>query len=232
MDKADPRHQVPSLKHLTSKLLPAKITKTQAHLMARLKKADKVCATIDLWSSRQMRSYFGVTGHFIVDWALESVMLGCIRFRGSHTADAIAEQFSTTAATYDLNDKISHIVTDNAANMLKAFSLPGFETTVTNETLSDDDDDEDDDVTTVVSDDSLFEYVNDHISCFAHTLQLVIKDGFQQAGTINKVLAKASAVVSHVRKYIHATEMLENYKRLQTDNATQWNSQLAMVRSR
>ena len=231
MDKADPRYQVPSRKHLTSKLLPAKITKTQADLMARLKKADKVCATIDLWSSRQMRSYFGVTGHFIVDWALESVMLGCIRFRGSHTADAIAEQFSTTAATYDLNDKISHIVTDNAANMLKAFSLPGFETTVTNETLSDDDDDEDDDVTTAVSDDSLFEYVNDHISCFAHTLQLVIKDGFQQAGTINKVLAKASAVVSHVRKYIHATEMLENYKCLQTANATRWNSQLAMVRS-
>ena len=108
MDKADPRYQLPSRKHLTSKLLPAKITKTQADLMARLKKADKVCATIDLWSSMQMRSYFGVTGHFIVDWALESVMLGCIRFRGSHTADAIAEQFSTTAATYDLNDKISH----------------------------------------------------------------------------------------------------------------------------
>ena len=133
-------------------------------------------------------------------------------------------QFSTTAATYDLNDMISHIVTDNAANMLKAFSLPGFETTVTNETWSDDDDDEDDDVTTAVSDDSLFEYV-------AHTLQLVIKDGFQQAGTINKVLVKASAVVSHVRKSMHATEMLENYKRLQTANATQWNLQLAMVRS-
>ena len=140
-------------------------------------------------------------------------------------------QFSTTAATYDLNDKISHIVTDNAANMFKEFSLPGFETTVTNETWSDDDDDEDDDLTTAVSDDSLFEYVNDHISCFAHTLQLVIKDGFQQAGTINKVLVKASAVVSHVRKSIHATEMLENYKRLQTANATQWNLQLAIVRS-
>ena len=92
------------------------------------------------------------------------------------------------------------------------------------------DDDEADD-TTPVSDDGLFDYVNEHVSCFAHTLQLVIKDGFKQAAGIDKVLAKTSAIVTHVRKSIHASEILECEKRLQSANATRWSSQLAMVRS-
>ena len=60
-----------------------------------------------------------------VDWALQSVILACTRFHGSHTADAIAEQLDRTTATFDLLNKISYIVTDNAVNMLKAVSLPG-----------------------------------------------------------------------------------------------------------
>jgi len=79
MNKADPHYQVPSWKHLTSKLLPAKITNVQHDLISRLKKAD-VCATTYLWSSRQMGSYYGVSGNFIVDWVLEYVMLACTRF--------------------------------------------------------------------------------------------------------------------------------------------------------
>ena len=119
----DPRYQVPSRKHLTSKLLPLKTSDVQKdlRLIARLKQADKICATIDLWSSRQMRSYYGVTGHFILDWTLHSVMLACSRFRGSHTAEANAEQFKNTTAIFGISNKISHIVTDNASNMIKAF---------------------------------------------------------------------------------------------------------------
>ena len=62
-------------------------------------------------------------------------------------------------------------------------------------------------------------YVNEHVSCFAYTLQLVIKDGFKQAG-INKVLTKTSAIMMHVRKSIHASELLEREKHLQSANAT------------
>lgn len=48
-----------------------------------------------------------------------------------------------------------------------------------------------------------------HVPCFAHVLQLVIKDGFKQAASINKALYKASSIVSHVRKSIHSSEILE-----------------------
>ncbi|KAK2160113.1 hypothetical protein LSH36_140g05001 [Paralvinella palmiformis] len=158
-------------------------------------------------------------------------MLACTRFHGSHTADAIAKQFATTSATFDLTNKVSRIVKNNATNKLKAFSQPGFEAVddASQSTSEDSCNDDDDGVATTASDDALFDYVNEHVSCFAHTLQLVIKDCLKQAAAINKVLATASAIVSHVRKSIHATDMLEDHTRLQTANATRWNSQMAMA---
>ncbi len=41
----------------------------------------------------------------------------------------------------------------------------------------------------------------------------------------------ASAIVSHVRNSIHATEVLESEKRLQTSTVTRLNSQLRMILS-
>ena len=55
-------------------------------------------------------------------------------------------------------------------------------------------------------------YLPEHDSCFIHTLQLVVKDGFKQAGMINKVLAKTANIVSYVRRSIHANDILEGGK--------------------
>ena len=78
-------------------------------------------------------------------------------------------------------------------------------------------------------DKGLDDHLNQQIPCFAHTLRLVIKDGFKSAAKINKVLSKASSIVAHVRKS-HASELLESEKRLQAANAPRWNSQLTMIR--
>ena len=42
--------------------------------------------------------------------------------------------------------------------------------------------------------------MNEQVSCFAHTLQLLIKNGFKLAAGINNVLAKTTIIVMHVRK--------------------------------
>ena len=49
-----------------------------------------------------------------------------------------------------------------------------------------------------------------HVPCFTHTLQLAIKDGFKQAPNINKVMKKATAIVSYVHKSISASEALKS----------------------
>ena len=125
-------------------------------------------------------------------------------------------------------------LTINASNMMKAFSLPGFENSSTvTENTSDDESDEEDTLTPESPDSDLYEQLthNEHITCFAHTLQLVIKDGFKKAGQINKVLSKAASLVAHVRKSNLSSDILESEKRLQAANATRWNSELRMIRS-
>ena len=115
----------------------------------------------------------------------------------------VTEQFERTTATIDLTIKISYIFTDNVANMLKAFSLPGFEVMAVPDTISGDSSDGDDDdgnaIPTVVLDSSLLDNVSEHVSCFAYTLELV-KDGFKHAAAISKVLAKTAAIVFHMCK--------------------------------
>ena len=104
--------------------------------------------------------------------------------------------------------------------MIKAFSLPGFEKLSENDLGKDEteedemeedemDDDElvddgmVDDCDARSSSEQLYKEIDQtchHVRCFAHTLQLVIKDGFKHVGSISKVLGKAIAIVSHVKK--------------------------------
>ena len=86
-EQLDPRFQMPSRKYLSSKPLHETSFEIQINLKLRLKKAQSVCLTIDLWSNRQMKGFLGITGHFIVDWTLKSVMIACKRFTGKHTSE-------------------------------------------------------------------------------------------------------------------------------------------------
>lgn len=240
MHAAEPRFKVPSRGHVTDVLLPNKYKKLQDVLMEHLKQAENVCLTADIWSSRQMHGYIGMTCHYIHDWTLKSALLACSHFPGRHTGENIRQQYEEIVACYDITSKVLTIVTDNAANMTKAFSLPEFNIQPTAEDLeiceaqsdtaeaSTSEEPESDIEDEDQESDKCF--INRE-GCFAHTLQLVVKDGFQAAGALKKVLAKASSIVNHVRKSCIATEILSGELRLQACNLTRWNSQIKMVRS-
>ena len=139
---------------------------------------------------------------------MQSVMLACSHFHGSHTGDAIAEEYERVVASFHLTQKLSFVITDSASNMIKAFSLPGFEEDaecLEDEVESDESEEEQEDNYQGNIGTDVYSELNQHISCFAHVLQLVIKDGFKQASSINKVLSKVSTIVKHVRKSVKAT---------------------------
>ena len=240
MEAANDSYQVPSRKYLSSKMLPERSANLKQAVIVQLQNTSVVCVTVDLWTNRQLRSYFGITAHFIPnsDLCLKSAMLACCRFRGSHTADAIMEQFQKTTAEFGIISKLSFIVTDSASNMLKAFSLPGFDK-VTEKTDSEEEEDSDDDSLDdgLVDDWNVKQFYDElsticeHVPCFAHTIQLVIKDGFKEAGNITKVLSKVSTIVSYAKRSTTAADLLECEKKLKTANTTRWNSQLQMIRS-
>ena len=127
------------------------------------------------------------------------------------------QQYTEVMESFGITSKISAIITDNASNM--------------NASDSDGDSDTDDDDDDVEHVDVEVPELPQQSSCFAHTVQLLVKDGFKVATQTNKVLAKASTTVNHVRKSTVATELLEGENKLQAANATRWNSQLKMVHS-
>ena len=87
--KAQPAFTMPSRKYLSTKLLPEKTAQLHSRISDRLKNVHSICLTVDIWSSRGMRAYIGITAHYILDYKLQSVMLACKRCKGSHTAENI-----------------------------------------------------------------------------------------------------------------------------------------------
>ena len=160
-------------------------------------------------------------------------MDACHRFSGRHSACNIYDKFQEIIALFEIRNKISAIITDNAYNMVNAFSLPGFDTLQQESDQSDSEEDIDN------SGDPFFDLEVDLLalllpirkSCFAHTLQLVVKDGLNNADIFSKVISKVSTIVSHVRKSTNATDTLIGENRLQSSVPTRWNSQLIMIKS-
>ena len=139
----DSRYVVPSRKYLSTKLLTEKQQIIENRMKELLEKVDSVSITVDLWSNRLMKGFLGITCHFIFDWSLRSLILGCNRFRGEHNAENIAQNYEELISFYKLKGKVTHIVTDNASNMLKAFRLPGFSVLIADELDSEPSDEED-----------------------------------------------------------------------------------------
>ena len=234
----DPQYQLPSRKQLSTVLLKKKYDTLKSSVLQKLKKTDTINLTIDLWSNRQMQSYLGITGHYISDdWNLESVMLACNRVTGRHTGDNIMMWYEEIISDFGVREKVKHIITDSASNVKKAFlTLPGYEDVEEDHTTSECDDSEAEESERCGSINSFDEsdegqVLFEHHSCFAHVLQLVVKDGMAKAGQINSVIKRCSTLVSFVRRSTVAADVLKDETRLQADNTTSWNSQLKMIRS-
>ena len=227
----EPCYQMPSRKQLSTVLLKKKYDTLRSKVVDQLQKIKSLNITVDLWSNRQMKSYLGMTGHYISNqWTLESVMLACNRVTGGHTSDNIMLWYNEVVSEFDVRDKIKHVVTDSAANIKKAFlTLPGFENDTSDSDIEDEDDD---DIEGEYSSKALLLQSDlEHHSCFAHILQLVVKDGIAKAGPISTVIKKCSKFVSFLRKSTIATDTLQDTIRIQGDNITRWNSQLQMIKS-
>ena len=70
-----------------------------------------------------MNGFLGITGYFILDWAMQYGMIACTRFNCRHTAENIRLEYEETVFTYEVSETIMTTVTDNASNMTKTFDV-------------------------------------------------------------------------------------------------------------
>ncbi|MGH0152345.1 UNVERIFIED_CONTAM: hypothetical protein FKN15_022140 [Acipenser sinensis] len=68
LSTAEPCFTMPSRKHLSQKLLPQHTSDVHDQRRSQMQQAQDIYLTIDLWLSRGIRSFIGITGHFIVDY--------------------------------------------------------------------------------------------------------------------------------------------------------------------
>lgn len=71
-----------------------------------------------------MRSFLGITAHFGVGNEIFSITLGVYQSSERHTSEHIAEMLLQTCTEWGIDkNKVSAVVTDNPANMVKAIDL-------------------------------------------------------------------------------------------------------------
>lgn len=126
MSVVEPKFVNISRTRVTSRL--AEITRAmETNIKEDMSKREGISVAVDIWSDRKLRGFLGVTGHVMEvsdnSLNLKSYLLGCSRFKGSHTGEKISTAFESICEKYSIRNKLDYILTDNAANMKKAFTV-------------------------------------------------------------------------------------------------------------
>ncbi|XP_013859738.1 zinc finger BED domain-containing protein 1 [Austrofundulus limnaeus] len=211
-------------------------------IKSKLEKTDTVSATVDIWTDRSMRGFLGITSHFMEleknGPKLQSVLLSCERFTGSHTGQRISEKFEEICDNFNIKHKLDYIISDNAANMKKAFTVC-FPSTVTDSEDGDND----------LENGNLWEEMSEEfqddvesiqrscqqqrLQCFAHSLQLVVRDGLKETKCINNAMAKLTRFCSLLHSTCSMKEAFEGQygagHSIPSAVSTRWNSTLRLV---
>ena len=118
-----PGYRLPSRKYITT-VLKRKHDVGKEQLKKNLKKAFSVSLTTDIWSSLATEGYITVSAHYLTpDWDMCSYVLETSGFPERHIGDNIANKLCKIGEQYDLNNKVSTVVHDCAANMVRALEI-------------------------------------------------------------------------------------------------------------
>ncbi|KZS16447.1 Uncharacterized protein APZ42_017821 [Daphnia magna] len=119
----DPRLTIPCRNTMTHTILPNLYREAKAKLIKELEGIKQVALITDCWTSINNEGYMTVTVYYLSDkLKMVSRVLNTIMIEESHTAMNSAKELRKIMTEWNLMNKISGIVTDNAANIVKAVS--------------------------------------------------------------------------------------------------------------
>lgn len=93
--------------------------KTKSEIKEKLASLANLAITTDGWTAKALKkSFISLTIHFLqTNWEPDSIELGIFNVVGTHKASSLAEKLQLIFDFYEIDDKISTIVADNASNM-------------------------------------------------------------------------------------------------------------------
>ena len=116
-----PNYKLPCRKTF-SRRLDEKYEKMSNDYKKTLKSIKDITLTTDLWSDTlNTRSFLGITAHYLEGSEIISVVIGVYEFELAHTSANLEEKLREVCTEWGIDpDNIITIVTDNAANIVKA----------------------------------------------------------------------------------------------------------------
>ncbi len=124
MGQFDPSFVVPGEKKIKTMIVKSYQHNNQILKNILSETAAMMSLTTDLWSSRAKHGYIGVTAAWITpDFNVKDVMLEIKYAPSPHTADVVAELLYECISSWDLNGRVTAIITDNGSNMKAAFPI-------------------------------------------------------------------------------------------------------------
>ena len=198
----DSKYTPPCRQTVTYSILPQLVASKKERVKALLDRCIDVSLTTDIWTDRRAHAFLAVTAHAFIEGKPARVLISFMAFAGSHTGDRISEALIDAVEAFDLQNKVRCIVTDNASNMRKAidvmFSM--------GDDVSTSADDSIDDQTTIddpslwldtdVDMQSVLGENREHLSCFAHSLQLVVRDGLAVVSSGRPFISKCCKIAN------------------------------------
>lgn len=119
----EPLYTIPSRKSITTRIEKMYIDKSQS-IRNIIENINYISLTTDGWTSTAIDSYLTFTAHYFDDnWKLYSVTLSIEEIQESHTAENLKDSIMNVIESWNLNNKITGISHDNAANISNAVKL-------------------------------------------------------------------------------------------------------------
>ncbi|CAF2019737.1 unnamed protein product [Rotaria magnacalcarata] len=240
-----PKWKPTSARHFTKTLLPSLLNNVQDKIKNLLDSVDHLCITVDVWTDRRGRSFAGVTGHFLdLEYVPQALLLDFLRLKGPHTGENIQNITIQILDNMKIKGKVYRIITDNACSMIKAYKF-GLSVTDIDYTVQDDNKQQQDDdydglsewllVDWCENNNDLFDKGNDpakRLSCFAHSLQLTIRDGLKYTPYLSKSLSKCINLARRSHKSTKIADILDDIgKTINKSNMTRWSSEYLLIKS-
>jgi len=198
----DPKFVVPCRQTVSNTILPTLQKNAQQKLERVLESSEHVALTTDIWTDRRAHAFLGVTVHAFQTGQAISRLLAFQSFHGSHTGQKIADALESVITENHLQTKVRSVVTDNATNMVKAMSVLF---TADDNDITHLDDNADPSLWEDMESVDVDAMLNNlglpvRMSCFAHSLQLVIRDGLSSTAVVRTALAKCCKLANLVHQ--------------------------------
>ncbi|CAM4987708.1 unnamed protein product, partial [Rotaria socialis] len=97
----DPKYNMINRRDITRNFLPVMYKSCIKKLQEVCNRSNYIGLTLDAWSDRRMRSYFGVTLHAIVDDHYKTYLLSFERLTGKHSGEKLAAEFDRVTQLYN-----------------------------------------------------------------------------------------------------------------------------------